>query len=330
MVDWVEKIWYGGHPLGLVLAPLGWVYGVAARLRRHAYAQGIFKIQYLSAPVIVVGNICVGGTGKTPLVIWLANYFKARGYRPGLIGSGYRGRAERWPQRVMPDSDPTMVGDEAVVMARRSLCPVAVGPDRFAAARMLLEEAGCDLIISDDGLQHYQLARDLEIAVIDGERRHGNGRCLPTGPLREPPGRLGKVDLVVVNGIANSGEFSMKYNMLPPRSLLDESREQPLEQFKEAHAIAGIGNPGRFFSRLRDRGLRVIPHPFPDHHPFSPQDIHFGDGLPVLMTEKDAVKCRRFAGTEHWYIPIEAELPEAFEQSLLSLLKRKLDGREAA
>ena len=332
MESWVEKIWYGRHPLGLALAPLGWLYSGAARLRRYAYSRGLLKTKRLHVPVIVAGNISVGGTGKTPLVIWLASFFKTLGYAPGVVGSGYGGLTERWPQQIRPDSDPTTVGDEAIVLARRCLCSVGAGPDRVATARALIEHSGCDLIISDDGLQHLGLGRDLEIAVIDGIRRHGNRRCLPAGPLREPISRLKYVDVVVVNGIAGRGEFPMKYKMLPPRSLLDETREQPLEGFRdrEVHAIAGLGNPRRFFSDLQVQGLKVIQHAFPDHHRFSRRDIDFGDGLPVLMTEKDAVKCRRFAGPEHWYVPIEAELPETFEHCLLSLLKRKLDGRETA
>jgi len=330
MYKWVEEIWYSKHPLGVVLIPLGWVYGGVARVRRLLYVSGYLKAKRLPVPVIVVGNLTVGGTGKTPVVIWLVNYLRTLGYCPGIIARGYKGCAKQWPQQVRPDSDPVAVGDEAIVLARRCGCPVAVGPDRFVDAQTLLEQNGCDLIVSDDGLQHFALGRDIEIVVVDGVRRHGNRRCLPAGPLREPVSRLRSVDGVVVNGIASPGEFSMKYRMLSPRSLLDETQEQPIEHFKhrEVHALAGLGNPERFFADLRALGLKVIQHPFPDHHSFAREDIEFGDGLPVLMTEKDAVKCRRFATPLHWYVPIEAGLPEVFRHRLLSLLKRKRNGQE--
>lgn len=328
----VEELWYGQHPLSLVLAPLGWVSAGYALLRRQAYQSGLLRVRHLPVPVIVVGNVTVGGTGKTPLVIWLAEFLKAQGYKPGIVSRGYGGDAEHWPQQVRPDSDPVTVGDEPVLIAQRCLCPVAVSPKRAEAAEALVEHAGCDIVVSDDGLQHLALGRDIEIAVVDGVRRYGNGRCLPAGPLREPVRRLGSVDIVVSNGLASRGEFAMKYLPLPLRGLRDESVTCSLDDLhgEEVHAVAGVGNPERFFQTLRAHGLRLQRHPFPDHYAFKADDIRFGDGVPVIMTEKDAVKCRRFAGPEHWYLPIEADFSQTFEHRLLSLLKRTRDGQKAA
>jgi len=270
----------------------------------------------------------VGGTGKTPLTIWLHKFLKAQRFHPGIVSRGYRGQARHWPQQARADSDPVMVGDEAVVLARHTGGPIAVGPDRHAAAEALIRHHHCDVIISDDGLQHYRLQRDVEIAVIDGIRRHGNGFCLPAGPLREPVSRLKSVDMVVTNGIAGRGEFAMKYIVQPLRPLRDDLRGAvPVAaQGQEIHAVAGTGHPESFFNMLRTQGFRVHRHRFPDHHWFSSKDITFDDERPVIMTEKDAVKCMRFAGPQHWYMPIEVELPAVFEHRLLELLKRKQYG----
>lgn len=327
MAKRLDEHWYGRSPLSLALAPLGRLYCLVAVLRRKAYQLGLRPVCRLPVPVIVVGNITVGGTGKTPLVAWLARFLKQAGYTPGIISRGYRGNATVWPQAVDAGSDPALVGDEAVLLARRGECPVMVGPDRAAAARALLERYPCDVIISDDGLQHYRLGRDIEIAVIDGARRFGNGRCLPAGPLREPRGRLRSVDFIVVNGgNAVDGQYSMRLVEQDARNLTDEENVRPVATFGKVHAVAGIGNPARFFSRLRALGLQIIEHPFPDHHAYRPQDLDFGDIRPLLMTEKDAVKCRRFAQTHHWYMPVEAQLDERFGERLLNLLKRKAHG----
>lgn len=318
----IDSLWYGNSPLSLLLAPLGWLYCAGAVLRRGAYRLGIVREGRVGAPVIVVGNISVGGTGKTPLVVWLAHFFVSRGLRPGIVSRGYRGRADHWPQQVRGDSDPVMVGDEPVLLARATGCPVVADPDRLRAARSLLQRAECDLILSDDGLQHLRLGRDLEIAVVDGVRRHGNGRCLPAGPLREPVSRLASVDMVVSNGGGIGDEFTMNVSARDAEKLDDTATSQPLERFGPGpvHAVCGIGSPERFFSTLERAGLTVIRHSFPDHHQFAATDIVFDDEIPVLMTEKDAVKCRRFADWRHWCVPIQAELPETFGARLLRLL----------
>jgi tetraacyldisaccharide 4'-kinase len=328
VTNFVNEIWYGRHPLALALAPLGSLYRICGSLRRRAYQSGLLGSYRAPVPVIVVGNLTVGGTGKTPLVIWLAGYLKSMGYKPGVLARGYGGRARSWPQQVRPDSDPYTVGDEAIVIARRAHCPVAVGPDRRASAQALVEHADCDVLISDDGLQHYALERDIEIAVIDGVRRFGNGRCLPAGPLREPVSRLREVDMIVTYGVAGRGEFAMRY--ITTHALNVRHREQSvnLELLapEPVHAVAAIGHPERFFTSLRSRGLRLIAHAFPDHHRFTPADLAFGDDLPILMTEKDAVKCESFATPQTWFVPATAELPEVFATRLETLLGRGSHG----
>jgi len=321
-VNGLESHWYRKTPLTLLLLPLSWLFCAVALGRRWAYRAGLLKTVRLPVPVIVVGNISVGGTGKTPMVAWLVALLSKEGYHPGIISRGYGGGAKHWPQQVRPDSDPTMVGDEAVLLARRCRCPMAVGPDRPTAAQALLDHADCNIIISDDGLQHYRLGRDVEIAVVDGVRRFGNGHCLPAGPLREPVRRLQSVDMVIANGTAGPREYAMKLQPTSLHNLQQAEKTQPLAQFagQRVHAVAGIGNPRRFFELLASHGLDAIEHPFPDHHPFRAEDIDFGDELPVLMTEKDAVKCQAFAEANHWYLPVDAQLDERVPQILLRLI----------
>ena len=328
----LERCWYDEHPLAWTLIPLSWLFGLLAALRRLAYRLGLFTVHEVGVPVIVVGNITVGGSGKTPLTEYLVRLLREAGYRPGVVSRGYGGKAEQWPQQVRPDSDPYMVGDETVLLARRCGCPVAAGPDRAAAARALREHYDIDVVVSDDGLQHYALARDVEIAVIDGERRFGNGRLLPAGPLRESPRRLASVDMVVANassrGPSLRGEFAMELEAADAVNLADERSRVPLDAFAQTgvHGVAGIGNPQRFFRALEHHGLWVDAHPFPDHHAFVEGELEFDDDRPVLMTEKDGVKYLRYASSRHWYLPVTARLDEAFRIRLLALLKRSTRG----
>lgn len=314
-----------------MLAPFSWLFCAGVRVRRLAYEIGAAKVRRVGLPVIIVGNITVGGTGKTPLVIWICRYLRTQGYHPAIVARGYRGRAVKGPQQVRPDSDAGSVGDEAVVLARRSTCPVAVGHRRVEVANALMQHTDCDVLVCDDGMQHLALGRDVEIAVVDGVRGFGSGRCLPAGPLREPPSSLKRVDLVVSYGRRRAGAFSMEYQALAPRGLIDE-REAPAGRFagELIHGVAGIGDPARFFWQLRALGLDVIEHSFPDHYRYRPMDLDFGDQRPVLMTEKDAVKCRRFARPNHWYLPVHAKLPERFGRRLLTLLRERNHGQEAA
>lgn len=318
----LDEMWYGRRGWGRRLAVLSLPYVAAVLARRALFRHGVRRSYRIGVPVVVVGNIAVGGTGKTPLVVWLAQRLRAHGYRPGVICSGYRGNAREWPRLVRADSDSAEVGDEAVLMAKRCACPVMAGPDRVVAAHSLLREAHCDVLVSDDGLQHYRLARDIEVAVLDGQRRHGTGWCFPAGPLREPVSRLESVDFVVAKGHARDGEYGMELSGRMLRQATDDSVSiDPAGlSSRSVHAVTGIGNPCPFFHRLRELGLEVSPRVFPDHHPFSAPDIEFQDDRPVVMTEKDAVKCRSFASGRHWYLPVEAVLDPAFETELFARL----------
>lgn len=310
--------------LALSMLPLSLLFRMLVALRRWSYRLGLRSVYRAACPVIVVGNITVGGSGKTPLVIWLARWLREQGYRPGIVSRGYGGRARNWPQQVRPDSDPASVGDEAVVLARRTNCPVCVGPDRGAAAAALLAHTDCNVLVSDDGLQHYGLARDLEIAVINGRTRFGNGLMLPAGPLREPRSRLRQIDLVVTNGDPLPRTFAMRLRKPALVALQDEDTERDLEELRgrRVRAIAGIANPERFFDMLRRHGLQVEAVPFPDHHPFTRKELSFDDELPLLMTEKDAVKCRRLIDyPDSWVVRVEA-IPDA---PFIHRLKGKLD-----
>ena len=321
----LEQYWYLRSPWMLLLTPFSLVFRVAVQLRCYAYRLRLLSSHRLPVPVIIVGNITVGGTGKTPLVAWIANYLKTAGYNPGVVSRGYRGKATSWPQQVRPDSDPTMVGDEAVMLAGICKCPMSVAPNRVAAAAALIEHNNCDIILSDDGLQHYALQRDVEIVVIDGIRRFGNGLALPAGPLREPLKRVEEVDIVVVNGLGSGNEFPMKMTPGAAINLIDEDKQCELSGFdgQAVHAVAAIGNPERFFASLRQAGMVVEEHVFPDHYLYRKTDISFNDDKPVLMTEKDAVKCRHLAGKNHWYVPVNISMTAGFSARLQELLVAK-------
>ena len=322
MQNWLNRYGYSLNLIAVLLWPFSLLFGAVVRVRRLLYLHGFFKSERVSVPVIVVGNISVGGTGKTPLVAQLVELLREAGYKPGVISRGYGGQSAEWPRYVTADSDPSQVGDEPVLLVQRCRCPVVVDPDRVAAARALLATYDCNAILSDDGLQHYRLQRDIEIAVVDGFRRLGNVACLPAGPLREPPARLGEVDFVVGNGAARGGEYLMALRGETAVNLADPCVSATLAGFRDStiHAVAGIGDPGRFFDHLRHVRLRLIEHPFPDHHAFRPEELRFPQDFPVLMTEKDAIKCRAFAPDGCWYVPVSAQLDPEFEEELLKRL----------
>ncbi len=333
--------WFGDATVpwpARILAP---VYAAAVAARRRFYRAGVLRRHGVQVPVIVVGNLAAGGAGKTPLTLALVQRLREEGWRPGVASRGY-GRADNAPRWVLPETPVEQGGDEPVLIARRAAVPVRVDRDRAAAARALVQ-SGCDVVVCDDGLQHYRLERDIEIEVIDGARRYGNGRMLPAGPLREPAVRGRTCDFRVVNlghgtpavvapgtGRAASasvpcetgfGEWPMHLRtrlVLP----LAGGRPRPLSAFAglRVHAVAGIGNPARFFDTLRAAGIGVVPHAFADHHAYQPADLDFGNDLPVLMTEKDAVKCAPFADARCHAVPVDAELPAAFWVALLARL----------
>ena len=324
LIKKIENSWYSKNLLTIALLPLSWLFCLAVQVRRLLYRLSILPTTQLSVPVIVVGNITVGGTGKTPLVIELVNLLKEQGYRPAVISRGYGGKARSWPQQVRWDGDPTMVGDEAILIARRTCCPMAVGPDRVASAQALLKHTDCNIIISDDGLQHYALGRDIEIAVIDGVRRYGNEKCLPAGPLREPLKRQARVDFRITNGVPGPDEFAMTYKAQKLRRADDPAVTLEISSLENqtVHAVAGIGNPQRFFDQLKKSNLDIVEHAFPDHYPFVKEDLDFGEIQPIVITEKDAVKCQRFYLHNVWYQPIKAIIDSQFTEQLLVMLER--------
>ncbi|HEY8230384.1 MAG TPA: tetraacyldisaccharide 4'-kinase [Rhodanobacteraceae bacterium] len=325
--DDLQNRWYGDRAPPRWTRPLAALYGGVAAARRRMYHHGWLRSEQLPVPVIVVGNIVAGGAGKTPLTIALVEALCARGYKPGVVSRGYGGAA-RAPMLLDAQPDPTVTGDEPALIRMRTGAPVAIGARRADAARLLLPE-GVNVVIADDGLQHYALARDAEICVVDGMRRLGNGRLLPAGPLREPESRLRDVDFIVCNGgDAHNGEVPMHLVLADAVTLAEPARTSPLVAFSGTcvHAVAGIGHPARFFDALRALGIDVIAHPFPDHHRYTAADLEFGDGLPVLMTEKDAVKCRVFAKEDDWAVPVTAELPMSFFDAVAKCLER-LAGR---
>lgn len=316
----LERHWYRITPLHLLLYPLSLLFRLLAGLRRMLYRGGLLKSVRLPVPVVVVGNISVGGTGKTPLILALAQQFTEQGWHPLIVSRGYLGDSQL-PQHVTPDSRPEQVGDEPLLMARRGLCPVWVGRDRAAVSRAaLLAHPQCDVVLCDDGLQHYRLQRDVEIAVVDGTRGFGNGWLLPAGPLREPVSRLRSVDAVVMNGgDAAPGQFGMQLEGAIFRNLLDPNLTAGAAHFgtSKNHAVAGIGNPQRYFNHLKKLGTTFTPHPFPDHHPYRADDLAYPDCDAILLTEKDAVKCAAFADARYWVLRVEARTDPALMAHIL-------------
>jgi tetraacyldisaccharide 4'-kinase len=317
--------------LAWLLWPASLLFGAVVSIRRLFFRLRLFKSHKAGIPVIVVGNLTAGGSGKTPLVLRIVEILREHGWKPGIVSRGYGGSAAAkggHPQEANIASDPAEVGDEPILLARRSGCPVWVAPDRVHACRLLREKhPECDVIVTDDGLQHYALARDLEICVVDG-RGFGNGFLMPAGPLREAPSRLRAVDAVVTHGAKGLAGYDMRLAGDKLVNMSDAHDIRPAKSFagQKVHAVAGIGDPKRFFLDLARFGMKPVPHPFPDHHPFAAGDLDFGDAAPVVMTEKDAVKCRRLAKANHWVFPVSASLDPAFERWLLE----KLSGSKAA
>lgn len=332
---WVNRVthhlWYDSSTASPLLAPLGKAYGQGVGIVHEAYRTGRIKTIHLPVPVIVVGNITVGGTGKTPLTIWIAQMLKQYGLRPGIVSRGYGGITPRHPLDVGINTSPRLAGDEPVMMARKTACPISVFPRRVDAGYSLIHRHAVDVIIADDGLQHHELGRDIEIAVVDGRRGFGNGHLLPAGPLREPVQRLDSVDFIVTNGIGDVDGIPMELRPGRITNLRQRCRKRSAEGFsgETVHAVAGIGNPDRFFQSLRDQGLNIEPHAFPDHHAYSIRDFGFAGDEPLIMTEKDAIKCQAFARENDWFQPVEAVLPADFAPRLLKTLREKFNARIA-
>jgi len=325
MAKFLNEVWYKDHFVGTWLMPFSFIFTDVAKFRRWMYKKGFKPVEKLPVPVIIVGNITLGGTGKTPLVIYIAQQLKDAGFKPGVISRGYGGQSETWPLKVTADSDALQVGDEPLLIAQQAGCPVAVGPVRADSAKLLLESEACDVIISDDGLQHYALSRDIEIVVIDGVRRFGNNFCLPSGPLREPQERIREVDFIICNGgEAEEGEIPMQLEGASAINLRTQERK-PLIEFKglSCHAMAGIGNPQRFFDLLKQYDLDCQTDSFPDHYVYTEKDIHYKGADAIFMTEKDAVKCLAFASEQHWFVPVQAKLENQFSENLIALLRAK-------
>ena len=333
---WLDA-WYGQRRWTLWLLPLMALFLLLSQLRRWRLCR--HRQVRLHTPVIVVGNISLGGTGKTPLLIALVKHFQQQGYQPGVISRGYGGKAPAYPYLLEHTSTAVEAGDEPISIYRQTGCAVCVGPDRVAAAR-LLEDKGCDLLLSDDGLQHYRLGRDIEMAVVDGQRGLGNGYCLPVGPLRETAERLLAVDWVVVNSPAanfalplDEPVYTIAMDIQPQHWVrMVDGECLPLShlQGQQVHALAGIGNPQRFYRSLHSLGLTLEPHDFPDHHSYTAAELQFAPPRPLVMTEKDAVKCQAFAQPDWYYLAVQAHLPEVFWQALDGKLQRVIEHKISA
>lgn len=330
----LQRVWYGSrtHWFSLLLLPLSWLFRIVVGMRRAAYRYGILRRERVGKPVIVVGNITVGGTGKTPFTMWLAEQLTGRGLRVGIVLRGYGGRAAQWPRDVRADTSWEDVGDEAKLLAARTGALVVAGPDRVADARRAID-LGAEVVLSDDGLQHYRLDRDCEFAVIDAQRGLGNGRYLPAGPLREPRERLREASVTVLTRKQGSIGAESLHEIDSPISAemrlgdaisLTSGERKPLSAFigQPVHALAGIGNPQAFFAGLSAAGLSVHGHELPDHARVTAQDIAFADDYVVLMTEKDAVKCAGIADARHWAVRLDVAMSEADAARVHAILDR--------
>jgi len=336
--DWIHRAWYEDAPSGWLLLPLSGLYWLILYVRKLLRACGVLRTHKAAVPVVIVGNITAGGTGKTPTVLWLVQELRARGFSPGIVSRGYGGSKANSSMRVEPDSDAAVAGDEPVLLAKRGRCPVVVDPDRVRAAQMLVDD-GVDVIVGDDGLQHYRLDRDYEICVIDGTRGLGNRRLMPSGPLRESAQRLESVEQVLVNGEMRGTEYELttaEQNAISFELVatdvcrLNGSLARPIGRFAgtTVHAVAAIGNPRRFFDLLRAQDIQVIEHVFPDHAVLARKDFEFGDDFEVFMTEKDAVKLGGHVTDKLWYVPVNLSMDPVLAAPLIEQIESRLRARQ--
>lgn len=313
------KFWNKRTFLSYLLWPFSILFLMIARIRAFLYQQGYLKAYKAPVPVIIIGNITVGGTGKTPLLICLAEHLSKVGYKVGIVSRGYKSKINTYPWLVTEADTAEQVGDEPLLIHRKTGLPVCIDPQRTRAVKFLLDHYPLHIILSDDGLQHYALTRDVEIAVQSAQNPWGNGFLLPAGPLREPVSRLKKVDYLINNGNLDSENLSMRIVLDKVYALQDKTRELDLKQFahKRVHAVAGIAKPEKFFNFLKEYQLDIIEHAFSDHYAFKENELVFDDSLPIFITEKDAVKCQAFKHSNIWVVAIKTELPELFIKSFL-------------
>ena len=324
----LENSWYRKSNWLFLLWPISLITRFMSSRKRKRYLMGALKAWKPDIPIIVVGNIVIGGTGKTPLVIWLAKSLLKLGYKPGIVSRGYGGRAKQYPLLVNSTTPVTDSGDEPYIIATNTNCPVVVSPNRVQAAKKLVTDTDCDVIISDDGMQHYQLDRDIEIAVFDGLRGAGNKLCLPAGPLRESLNRVEDVDFIVssskpLDDLSIKEDYVMEYRPIKWIRISDDESFEP-ENWpltRAVHAVAGIGNPSKFYNLLRSLGLQPIEHSFPDHYQFNKADLTFNDQLPIVMTEKDSVRCKAIDVKNIWYLKVEADIPDEFAEKIAIKIK---------
>ncbi len=334
----IEKLWYGKNKSFWLLLPFSFLYGLISCVRRQLYKLGIFKSWQSPVPIIVIGNLSAGGNGKTPLAISLIEALKAKGLKVGLVSRGYGGKSNHYPLILDENTSTKQAGDEPVLIYHRTHVPVAVAPKRIDAVKALLDSHQLDVILTDDGLQHYALARDIEIVVVDGKRLFGNGWWIPAGPMRERRSRLKSVDLIIING-DSSEDFINQYpdrtftmQLIPDHVVnLSTNKQCELSALHHIYAIAGISNPKRFFDMLTQMGADLVyTESFADHQNFTLPLLEkvVGTNQTLLMTEKDAVKCRQFALPNWWYLPIDAVIPDQVIEKIYSLFEEKKSQRE--
>lgn len=323
----IERLWSGECGGWRLLLPFSLLYGAMTALIRWSYRTGLRSSWRAPVPVVVVGNLTAGGNGKTPVVIWLTEQLQQRGLRVGVVSRGYGGKAAHYPLLLDAQTSTAEAGDEPVLIHQRTGVPVAVAPRRADAVKALLAAAPVDVIVTDDGLQHYALQRDIEVVVVDGMRRFGNGWWLPAGPMRERASRLDTVDAVIVNGgVANQGEIAMHLQPGQAVNVLSGER-RPVTALHQVVAMAGIGHPPRFFATLRALGMTPVSEiAYADHHAYTAQELAatLAPGQALLMTEKDAVKCRAFAAENWWYLPVTAQLDGGQSQQLLDTIAERV------